>query len=630
MSHEGIRVLHVDLSRGTHRVEELSEEMTRQFIGGRGIGAWLLWRATRAGGSALEPDNPLILSNGRLAGTPAPCSGRSTVTCRGASNDLYLKTSGGGSWGVELKWAGYDHLLITGASPEPVYLWIDDDRVEIREAGDLWGLEVLAANDRLRERLGDREIQLATIGPAGENRVRFAAIMFSYHHAAARGGAGAVMGSKKLKAIAVRGSGAVAPADPQRYYDLCTRLYRDMAHNRGVAGLGRYGTSGGVPASNEEYIFAAHNFKRGQFEGFESLSGQHLVSAGYLKGRIACFACPIACHRYTGVEQGPYAGVHGVGPEYETMSALGAGCGLADTEAVIRANQVCNEMGMDTISAGGVVQWAMECYERGVIDTSQADGLDLAWGNGEAVIGLLDRIARRQGIGDILAEGVRSAAEELGHDSYQWAVQVKGLEQSRVDTRAAKGYALAFAVNPRGADHLFAQPIAEFAESREAVEVIARVTGDASLANALLTEKRAEIVRWHEDAYAAVDSLGLCLFAVLNTYAVRPQDMVDLLALLTGVRLSQEELMRAGRRILTLERSFNAREGLTREDDVLPWRLMNEPIAEGPFAGETNSREELEGMKDEYYRLHGWDLKTGNPTESVLQELGLAELIHKT
>jgi aldehyde:ferredoxin oxidoreductase len=396
-----------------------------------------------------------------------------------------------------------------------------------------------------------------------------------------------------------------------------------------VLGLGRYGTSGGVPISNEEYIFPAHNFRSGQFEGFQTLSGQHLADAGYLKGRIACFACSIGCHRYVSVEGGPQAGIHGAGPEYESMSALGAGCGVADTEAVIVANSLCNKLGMDTISAGGVVQWAMESYERGVIDRSQAGGLDLSWGNAQALIELLKRIAVRQGIGDILAEGVKGAAEELGKDSYQWAVQVKGLEQSRVDTRAAKGYALAFAVNPRGADHLFAQPIAEFAESRQAVELITRITGDARYASPLVVEKRAEIVRWHEDVYAAVDSLGLCLFAVLNTYAISVQEMAELLAHLTGVELSADEMRLAGRRIVTLERCFNAREGTTREDDVLPYRLMNEPIAEGPFAGQANSRQELEVMKDEYYRLHGWDPVTGNPTPELLREIGLEELLEK-
>jgi aldehyde:ferredoxin oxidoreductase len=523
-----------------------------------------------------------------------------------------------------LSYAGWNYLMISGASAKPAYLWIDDDQVELRDADALWGKGTRAAESLIKEELGDEDIQVAVIGPAGEQRCRFACIMFSRYHAAGRAGAGAVMGSKNLKAIAVRGTRGVRVAQPEEFFELTGRVRRELMLDSGTQTLSAYGTSGSTPALNEIYMLPSYNFQQAHIEGAERLSGQHLKSEGYLTGRVACHACSTGCHRYVVNRTGPFAGVDDSGPELETFMSLGAECGITDTEAVLKANHLCNDFGLDTISTGHVISWAMESYEKGVISPERADGLELDFGNAEAQLELIRRIAFREGtLGKLLAEGTQRASAEVGGDSWKWAIQAKGLEQSAVDTRVAKSYALAFAVNPRGPDHLMTETYAEFGVTPEARKLIEELCGDEKYANPLLTEKRAEIVRWHEDAYAATECLGICVFTSTAAYAVNPENMAAMLSLALGTEITEEELMLAGRRVVTLERCFNVREGATREGDTLPWRLMHEPVPDGPNAGYITSPEELDMMLDQYYALHEWDKETAQPTAETLRALGL-------
>ena len=335
----------------------------------------------------------------------------------------------------------------------------------------------------------------------------------------------------------------------------------------------------------------------------------------------------MACHRFVTVDSGKLQGTYTGGPEYETLAALGAGCGSSDTAGVIKANELCNILGMDTISTGACIQWLMESRQRGVVTDADAGGLDLSWGNSETIIELVKMIAERRGVGNVLAEGVRSAAQKLGGDSSRWAVQANGLEQSRVETRSALSYALAFAVSSRGPDHLNTEPLAEFGGSVEARALIARIAGDKKYATSFLTEKRAEIVRWHEDIYAASDCLGICAFATTAQHWVDEQDLADLYSAATGISISARDVMTAGQRIITLERLFNQALGFTRENDVLPRRLMEEVQADALHDDAINSAESLDRMKDEYYALHSWDRGTGLPTEASLRKLGLDEFV---
>jgi len=621
------RILNVDLTSNKTWVEEVPREELLRFLGGRGISAKLLYERVPGGVDPLGPENVLIVGPGTLSGTSAPSSGRTSVTCKGPATGLYLKVSVGGHLGAELKYAGYDYLVIQGAAKDPVYLWIDDGEVEIRDARHLWGLGTRETDRLLKEELGDDEIETGLIGPAGENKVLFSCLIFSLYNSASRGGVGAVMGSKNLKAVAVRGTGGLSVAEGDEFFELAALTRRELAQDAGSNTLHRWGTSGSLPALNDMKMLPSYNFNQVRIDDAEKLSGQYLEDQGYLTGRESCFACSTACHRFVRTLEHKFGEVRDSGPELETVMSLGAECGIIDTEAVIKGNQLCNDYGMDVISVGHVISWAMECYEKGLIKGKQADDLDLHFGNVESQLELIRRIAFREGIlGDLLANGTRQAAEEVGGDSWKWAIQAKGLEQSGVDTRMAKSYALAFAVNPRGPDHLMTETFAEFGFTEEARALIKKITGDEKFADPTLVEKRADIVLWHEDCYAATEALGFCVFTSTAAFAVNPQNMSQLFGHALGVEFSEEELMRAGRRTVNLERCFNVREGALRADDTLPWRMMNTPVPEGPQEGMVTDKEMLDQLLDQYYEAHGWDVGTGIPKRETLETLGLLEL----
>ncbi|MBS3968607.1 MAG: aldehyde ferredoxin oxidoreductase family protein [Clostridia bacterium] len=619
-------ILHVDLTSGKVWKESISVEDARKYIGSRGLNARLLWDLTRPGIDPLGPENPLIFGPGRLNGTNAPSAGRTTITCKSPATGLYLKTNVGGHWGTELKFAGYDHLVVHGASETPVYLYITNEKVEIRDASELWGKDVRQTTELLRKKLA-KKLEVACIGQAGENLVNMASIMCSIYNAAARGGPGAVMGSKKLKAVAVSGDGHISFADPEAFNEAAMQCVKGLYKESGIAGLHAYGTSGTVLPLNELKGLPVDNFKRGFYEEAEKIGGIELAEAGYLKRKVGCNGCIIGCHRYSEVEKGPYKGSFAGGPEYETVNAVGGGCGIWNLEPILKANELCNIYGMDTISVGGVIQWAMECYEKGVLTKEDTGGMELTFGNEEAMVKLVEQIAFREGLGDLLSMGVKKAAEKAGKDSYKWAVEIKGLEQSRVDTRSAFSYALAFAVNPRGADHLHTECFAEFGLSQECRDVIKKITGDEKYANPYLPEKRADIVRWHEDCYAVTDSLGFCAFVTTALYGVTPELMARLFGATLGTHVTEEEIMETGRRIVTLEKAFNVREGADRKLDTAPWRLMNEALVDRAEGNNVITREILDKMLDEYYDLHGWDRKTSWPREETLAKLGLDQVV---
>lgn len=620
VSNRNWKVLHVDLTSGKNWVETLSEEIFSKYLGSRGIQAELLWDAVGPGIDPLSPANVLIFGAGCLTGTSAPSTGRTTITFKSPATGAYGKVSAGGFFGLILKFSGHDSIMIHGKADSPVYVFVDNEKVSVRSAEHVWGKDVRETYGELKKELGG-DVDIACIGPAGENLVKFASIMTSVYNAGARGGPGAVMGSKNLKALAIRGSKGVTVAHPEKYLELVRKMGKRIKEDEGVRGLAEFGTSSSTPAINEFYAFPAYNF-RGRPKDAEIYSGQYLVKAGFLKGRVACGSCPVGCHRHARIDEGKYAGTDTVGPEYETFSSIGAGTAI-DTRSTIKANDLCNVLGLDTISAGTVIQWAMECVEKGVITSEDTNGLDLSWGNDEAVMKLLEDIAHRRGFGEVLADGVKGASEKVGGDSWKWAVQAKGLEQSRVETRIAKAYALAFAVNPRGPDHLHTEPFAEFGLSEDAKTVIENITGDRKLARPGITEKRPEIVRWHEDVYAVTDSLGLCAFLSTACFIYTPRLMAQLFSAKTGIEMTEDELMTAGRRTVTVERCYNIREGLDRSDDVLPWRIMNEPTSESPLGrGLVTSKEELDEMLDKYYKLHGW-AEDGKPMEETLEKLGL-------
>lgn len=622
-------ILHVDLTRKKILKQDTPYELVPKYLGGRGVNAWLLWYlANDSRIDPLGPGNPLIFGPGALAGSSAPASGRTTVTCKGAATGLYLKSSIGGHWGAELKSTSIDHLIILGASGTPVFLAINDDSVEVKDASHLWGLDVRETESVIKRDLGDNNAKVACIGPAGEKLVLFASIMNTEFHAAARGGVGAVMGSKKLKAIAVTSAKRVVIQNSERFNSLALKARTDLMQDSSALSLARYGTSGGIEVSNEQGNLPVQNYRFGVADNVSAISGVTLLEEGYVVGRRACFSCPIACHRYTKISSGKHAGSWSGGPEFETCAALGSLTGVFETETLLKANELCNRLGMDTISTGQVISWAMESFERGVLSSEDTDGIRLRFGNSNALLSLIEKIAHRSGeIGSLLGDGLKRATAKVGKDSWKWAMfNSKGLEQSMVDTRVAKGYALAFAVNPRGPDHLHTQVLAEFGDNPEGVRLIGELTGDKAWATPYRTEYRAEIVRWHEDCYAVADSLGFCSFVCTAAYTITPQLMAGLFQLATGIEMTQEKIMNTGRRIVNLERCFNVRLGANRRHDDLPWRMMHEPSPAGPGKGLYNSRHEMDRMLDRYYELHGWDVRSGKPHKETLESLDLADV----
>jgi len=544
----------------------------------------------------------------------------------------------GGAFSGALKFAGYDNIVFQGKSEKPVFLWIDDDKVELRDAGHLWGLDVRETDKTLKKEFGDRDVRISCIGPAGENLARPAAIMCSVYNAGARSGVGAVMGSKNLKAIAVRGTGVIEAKDPDRLTEVVLPVIERLRVRPSP-----YGTSGLINMLNDGHVLPTRNFTEGRLDEAYQISGEYFVEGGYRTRRIGCFSCIRGCHIYTTVKEGPYSCYSG-GPEYESCFALGSSTCVTDTEALLKANELCNLMGLDTISAGIIIAWAMESYERGVLTSEDTDGLDLSFGNEEALVKLVPMIARGEGkigallaeegkIGALLAEGTMRAAKRVGRDSLKWAlVNKKGLEISGVDTRIDKTRALSYSVNPKGPDHLVHQ-----VSNRP--EVVLEATGDADYTPPTTSKQDAQIVAWYADRYAVTDALGLCSFTgdVIHTNA---EVMAEMYSAVTGVEVLPEELMTIGRRIYLLERCYNVREGLDRSFDDVPYRLIYEPVTWDPpqrasearswrrvVKGARCSLDQINGQLDEYYKLMGWDLVTGYPLKETLMKLDLDYVI---
>jgi len=621
------QLLRVDLTNRKLQTEMIDPQTIRLFLGGRGIAARLLWDLVPMGLDPFDERNPLIVMSGTLSGTPAPASGRTTITCKGPLTGMYLKSNSGGHFGAALKFAGYDGIIVTGRAEEPVSLVIQEGKAGLHDASYLWGKSVGETIYSLQHKLHSRDLQIACIGPAGENRVLYATVMLSVHNAAARGGVGALMGDKRLKAIVVGGNGSIGLAHPRAFLDSALKARQVVAEDPVSSSLYIFGTAGGIGPANEVHQWPTRNFVEDHHKHGDTVGGEYLKRGGYLQGRIGCSCCTTACHRYSVAELDGERFACG-GPEFETFGSLGAGLDISDIRYVIKGSGLCNDLGLDVISAGGSIQWAIETRKQGFLSPSDCDGFTLDWDNGPEMLTLLDRIAHREGhLGNLLADGTKRAAERVGGDTWKWAVQANGLEQSRVETRVNKAYALAFAVNPRGPDHLTAEPMLPGFTTPAARELMEELCGpDERYQHVDSTEKRAVIVRYHENIYAALDALGMCAFTATCAYTLRAHHLAELFSHATGINLNADQIMEAGARIIELERAFNLRDGRDRRQDTLPWRILNEPVKTGPHKGISTSKEELDRMLDEYYALRGWDTETGRPTRQSLTALCLNDI----
>jgi len=593
------KLLRVDLSRARVSDEPIDPASARAFVGGRGLATKIMHDEVDPKTDALSPRNKLLLATGPLSGTAAVCSGRFMAVTKGALTGAIACSNAGGNFGPELKYAGYDMLVLEGAAKRPVMLVIDDGTVELRPAGKLWGRNAHEAEDALHQQLGD-DFKCVTIGPAGEKRVRFACIMTDKNRAAGRSGVGAVMGSKNLKAIAVRGSGGLTVADPKRFRAACRdALEKLKAGEITGSSLPKFGTAVLVNVINKSGLFPTRNFQVGHFESAGKISGETIAEQILVRAR-ACVGCPIACGRVTVLKDGRFAG-RGEGPEYETIWALGANCGVSDLAAATKANYICNELGMDTMTAGATTACAMELFEKGVITRKQV-GRELRFGDGAALVDMMTKIGYRRGFGDVLAEGAARVAQRFGRP--ELFMGVKKQEFAAYDARGAFGMGLQYATSNRGACHVRGYMIAP------------EILGTPQKMDPYTPKGKAAMDIAFQNLTAALDSSGICLFV---TFSIGAPELLAMLKTGTGFDYDVDELMQAGERIWNLERLFNQRAGFTSKDDTLPPRLLREPMPAGPAKGKTVP---LDKMLPEYYRLRGWDAQ-GRPTKKKLASLGL-------
>ena len=591
------KLLRINLKQRSFAVEDLNMDNAKNFIGGRGLGTKMFMDEVDPKIDPLSPENKLMIVCGPLTGTTAPTGGRYMVVTKSPLSGTIASSNSGGHWGAELKSAGYDAIIIEDKADVPVYITIQDDKIEIKDAVNLWGKVVSETTDMLKQEMPEKA-RVLTIGPAGEKLSKMAAIMNDYDRAAGRSGVGAVMGSKNLKAIAVKGSGKTALFNEEKMKEVNTDLLRRIREN-GVtgAGLPTYGTAVLVNIINENGINPTNNFQRTVFEKAEEISGEAMTEKHLLK-KNACYRCPIACGRWVKIEE---MGIEVGGPEYETLWAFGSDCGVSDIVAIFKANYWCNEYGMDTISVGATIAAAMELREKGLIKDEELEGAALEFGNAESVVEWTKRIGKGEGLGAKMAEGSYRLCEAYGAPEY--SMSVKKLELPAYDPRGVQGHGLQYATSNRGGCHVRGYLISP------------EILGSPEKLDRLSLDGKPAWAKVFQDLTAVIDSLGLCLF---TSFAMGAPDYVNLYNAACGTEHTAESLLEAGEKIYNIERMFNLQAGIDPSQDTLPKRLLEEPVQEGPTKGYVHKLSEL---LPEYYELRGWT--DGVPSEERLTKLGL-------
>jgi len=609
------QLLRVDLTKMTCKPEKLKEDWVRDFVGGKGLGVRYLYDLIRPGTDPYSPENPIIFMTGPLTGTVASTMSRIALVTKSPLTGTMSDSYSGSYFPAELKHAGFDGIVITGKASAPTYLFVEDGHAELRSARDLWGKDAFETTDEIVRQCSESSTvkrdapKVACIGPAGENQVRFAAVVFDKNHYAGRGGTGAVMGSKNLKAVAVRGTkhaqSLAINSNPQFLEVVRNSIKRDIHENPDAESMIKFGTPVIVDLDNNAGILPTRNFQTGVFPDADKINSDALVNQLLVKHTTTCFSCSIGCRNITKIKDGQFAGLEGEGPEYETLGLAGSNLAIGDIRVVMKFNHECSRMGLDTISAGNVIGWAMELYERGLITKADTQGLDLSFGNAAAVVALPEIIAMRKGIGDTLAEGVARASGKVGKGSERYALHCKGQEFPGYDPRGSFGMALAYATSDRGADHNRAWPVAY-----EAFGKMDPFTG-VGKAELVVKDQIRTSVKW---------SMCACDFIPIDLPII-----AELLSAATGQKYTEEDVRKIGRRIWTLTRLFNTREGFSRQHDGIPPRIYLDPLPDGNPKGKVVPKKDYETMLTEYYKLWGWD-DQGKPTRAAVEELGLANL----
>jgi aldehyde:ferredoxin oxidoreductase len=603
------KILRVNLTTKTIRTETVDELFASKYLGGRGWAIKYMLEEMDPTIDAFDPNNLMIFATGPLTGTVAPTGNRYMVVTKSPLTGALTNSNSGGFFPNEMKRTGFDLFIFEGKSDSPVYLWVHNDQIELRSADHIWGKMVPETEDILLSET-DPKARVACIGPAGENRVLFASIMNEKHRAAGRSGVGAVMGSKNLKAVVVRGTLPVEIALPGEMEEYCKAISKTVGNVMKNGGAMRvYGTSYVPPITNEMGILPTRNFQSGRFEGIEGITGD-VINEKYLVKAKPCYRCPIACGRDTKVDDPKYAG-EGEGPEYETIASFGSACGIDNMAAIIKANYLCNEYGIDTISAGMTIACAMELAEKGYIPQEKI-GFDLKFGDPDAIIELTHQIAHLSGFGKELAEGSYRLAEKYDHP--ELAVTAKKQEFPGYDPRGSKGMGLLYATSNKGASHMSG----DLAYSE--------VFGVPKKIDALTYDNKAALIKRFEDAFTVIDSTGLCVFLSVrymfeDEVELWPTPLSEIMQMATGLPFTQPMLLEAGERIFNMERLFLLKAGFTKADDTLPPRMLNEPLPDGPAKGHVV---ELDKMLPTFYELRGWS-QDGIPTTKKLEELDIKQ-----
>ena len=599
MSYQG-KILRINLSTKSVLTENLDFELAKKYLGGRGLASKIFYDEVGPHVDPFSEENKIIFATGLLTGTTAPTGGRYMVITKGPLTGTIASSNSGGFFGAELKFAGYDLLIIEGKADEPVYISVKDSEVKINSAKHLWGKDTYETTDKLLEEFGDKKARVSCIGPAGENLVLISSIINEKGRAAGRTGVGAVMGSKNLKAIVVRGTKRPEVKNKSKFSEVVKEKINKLRNNSITGeGLPKLGTKVLDSIINANGLYPSKNFQKGTFEYVEEVNGEALVEKGYLIKNKPCFGCPIACGRVVTLPTGE----EGEGPEYESGWAFGADCGVKDLIAITEANFLCNKLGLDTISTGSTIACAMELYEKGYLkDEEIGNATKPVFGSSEAIVYYTKAIAYREGLGDQLAQGSYRFAEAHGHP--ELSMTVKKQEIPAYDPRGAQGHALEYATSNRGACHVRGYMISP------------EILGVPEKLETQKLEGKAQWVKTFQDLTSIIDSAGLCLF---TSFALGADDYADLINAALDTNMSTEEVMRIGERVWNMERLYNLEAGIDPKEDTLPKRFVEDPLPDGPQKGATVR---LDVLIPEYYKVRGWD-ENGKPTEDKKQELGL-------
>ena len=598
-------ILVIDLTSGRIEKMPLSKELRLNYLGGRGINVRILYDRIHPGIEGVNPENVLIYGTGPLTGTSL-ASGRLNITAICPGTNMLGDTNGGSHFSPELKFAGYDHIVFTGKAPQPVYLWVDNDNVELRDARDIWGKMTDETDKMIKEQLGDPRIQITCIGPAGEKLVKIAGVVIGTDGFGGRFGMGAVMGSKNLKAVAVRGTKGVKVADPEAFRTLVLSLKRKSMDNLAYQTFSKYGTTYNLLPKHIRGDIAYQNAQQTGCwdEGYAEI-GHEAIYEKYSVRKKSCFGCINHCRSWFEIKEGPYAGLKGVGIEFATQMALGAINDNSYAPALYKGFILCNQYGLDQSQCGQLIAAATEWYEKGIVTKEDTQGLDLRWGNYEAMVEMCHKIANREGIGNLLAEGGVYAAKKLGKGAEKCISHIKGIMRTTGDIRGSTGYSLGLTVATRGADHL------RGADGRHPFGQY---------------EGTAKAVRKNQIITTLADALEICKFSTTYKLFISLGDMVELFYAATGMKMNEKEMTEVADRIWNLERAMIVREGITRRDDAIVGRYKDEAICGGPLDGLTFDREKWDEMLNEYYDLNEWDKNTGIPTRAKLETLGLKDV----